>query len=218
MVHVLALDTATPAVTAGVVELTADGCVQRSVRVTHDARKHAELLMPGIVAACDEAGVALTDLGAIVTGVGPGPFTGLRVGMVTAAALGDALGVPVHGVCSHDAIAHGLGAVLVVTDARRREVYWAAYAGDGRRTHGPHVDAPAVLVERIPALGVSTATGTSAAVTGLPVIGPAAPTPAGLVAVAAPALRAGVVPGPLEPLYLRRPDAQEPGARKRVLV
>jgi tRNA threonylcarbamoyl adenosine modification protein YeaZ len=215
-VHVLALDTATPAVTAGVVELTADGIVERSVRVANDARKHAELLMPGIVAACDEAGVALADLAAVVTGVGPGPFTGLRVGMVTAAALGDALGIPVHGVCSLDAIADGLGAVVVVTDARRREVYWTAYAEDGRRTHGPHVDTPAVLRERMPE--VRAAAGGSAAVTGLPVVGPAAPTPAGLVAVAAPALRDGVVPGPLEPLYLRRPDAQEPGARKRVGV
>jgi tRNA threonylcarbamoyladenosine biosynthesis protein TsaB len=215
-VHVLALDTATPAVTAGVVELTADGIVERSVRVAHDARKHAELLMPGIVAACDEAGVALADLDAVVTGVGPGPFTGLRVGMVTAAALGDALGIPVHGVCSLDAIADGLGALVVVTDARRREVYWAAYAEDGRRTHGPHVDAPAVLRERMP--GVRAAAGGSAGVTGLPVVGPAAPTPAGLVAVAASALRDGVVPGPLEPLYLRRPDAREPGARKRVGV
>jgi tRNA threonylcarbamoyl adenosine modification protein YeaZ len=215
-VHVLALDTATPAVTAGVVELTADRCVQRSFRVAHDARKHAELLMPGIVAACDEAGIALADLGAVVTGVGPGPFTGLRVGMVTAVALGDALGIPVHGVCSLDAIAHGLGAVVVVTDARRREVYWAAYAEDGHRTHGPHVDAPAVLHERMPE--VRAAAGGSADVTGLPVVGPAAPTPLGLVAVAGPALRAGVVPGPLEPLYLRRPDAQEPGTRKRVTV
>ena len=209
-----ALDPATPAVTAGVVELTADGCVQRSVRVAHDARKHAELLMPGIVAACDEAGTALAELGAVVTGAGPGPFTGLRVGMVTAAALGDALGVPVHGVCSLDAIAHGLGAVVVVPDARRREVYWAAYDGDGHRPPGPHVDAPAVLLERLP--DVPAAAGGSAEVTGLPVVGPAAPTPAGLVAVAAQALRDGVVPGPLEPLYLRRPDAVAPGARKRV--
>jgi tRNA threonylcarbamoyl adenosine modification protein YeaZ len=134
--------------------------------------------------------------------------------MVTAAALGDALGIPVHGVCSLDAIAHGLGAVVVVTDARRHEVYWAAYAEDGRRTHGPHVDAPAVLRERLP--DVPAAAGGSAEVTGLPVVGPAAPTPAGLVAVAAQALRDGVVPGPLEPLYLRRPDAVAPGARKRV--
>ncbi len=213
---VLALDTATPAVTAGVVELTADAVVQRSVRVAHDARKHAELLMPEVVAACDEAGVALRDVDAVVTGTGPGPFTGLRVGMVTAAALGDALGIPVHGVCSLDAIARGLGAVVVVTDARRREVYWAAYAADGSRTTGPHVDAPAVLLEQIPQLGVAAAAGGSAEVTGLSVAGPVAPAPAALVAVAAEALRSGVAPGPLEPLYLRRPDAAPPGARKRV--
>ena len=152
----------------------------------------------------------------MVTGAGPGPFTGLRVGMVTAAALGDALGIPVHGVCSLDAIAHGLGAVVVVTDARRREVYWAAYDADGHRTHGPHVGEP--LDQRGGRLDVPAAAGSHAEVTGLPVVGPAAPTPVGLVAVAVAAIRGGVVPGPLEPLYLRRPDAQEPGARKRVTV
>ena len=104
-VLVLALDTATPAITAGVVELTADRPVQRSARVTVDARQHAELLTPGLLAACADAGVKLAELAAVVTGVGPGPFTGLRVGMVTAAALGDALGVPVHGVGTLDAIA-----------------------------------------------------------------------------------------------------------------
>ncbi len=215
---VLALDTSTPAVTAGVVELTIDAVVQRSEQVTHDARKHAELLMPGVLAACAAAGISLGDVDAVVTGTGPGPFTGLRVGMVTAAALGDALGIPVHGVCSLDAIADGLGELVVVTDARRREVYWAAYDAGGRRVAGPHVDAPAALLERLPALGVTAAAGGSGEVTGLPVTGPAAPSPAGLVAVAAQALRSGIVPGPLEPLYLRRPDAVEPAARKRVTV
>lgn len=212
------MDTATPAVTAGVVELAATSVVTRAVRVAHDPRKHAELLMPGALAACADAGIALPALDAVVVGVGPGPFTGLRVGMVTAAALGDALGVPVHGVCSLDAIADGRGELLVVTDARRREVYWAAYAADGRRIAGPAVTSPADLLTRIPELGVTAAAGGSAAVTGLPVLGPDAPAPAGLVAVAAPALRAGRAPQPLEPLYLRRPDAVEPAARKRVTV
>ena len=149
------MDTATPAVTAGVVEVGPDTVVTRSVRVTHDARKHGELLLPGALAACAEAGTALPDVEAIVVGTGPGPFTGLRVGMVTAAALGDGLGVPVHGVCSLDAIAAEavvaagpFGPLLVVTDARRREVYWAAYDADGRRTNGPHVGAPAALAEQ----------------------------------------------------------------------
>lgn len=214
---VLALDTATPAVTAGVVELTPAAIVARSVRVAHDARKHAELLMPAVLDACADAGIALRDLGAVVTGTGPGPFTGLRVGMVTAAALGDALGIPVHGVCSLDAIAAdattGAG-LLVVTDARRREVYWAAYDAGGSRIDGPHVEAPAALGGR--SLDAAAAAGGSAALTGLPVVEPASPSPRGLVTVAAAALRAGVRPGPLEPLYLRRPDAVEPGARKRV--
>ena len=82
------------------------------------------------------------DLEAIVVGCGPGPFTGLRVGMATAAAYGHALGLPVHGVCSLDAIGIVAGGnLLVVTDARRREVYWARYR-DGVRVEGPAVAAP----------------------------------------------------------------------------
>ena len=116
--------------------------------------------------------------------------------MVTAAALGDALGVPVHGVCSLDAIAAEVaaevaaegagpgGPLLVVTDARRREVYWAAYDG-GRRISGPHVEAPAALADRIPGLGAVAAAGASAGVTGLRVLPPDAPGPAGLVGVRA---------------------------------
>jgi tRNA threonylcarbamoyl adenosine modification protein YeaZ len=227
-VLVLALDTATPAVTAGVVEVSADargtpGLVTRSVRVAHDGRKHGELLMPAVLAACEQAGATLRDVAAIVVGAGPGPFTGLRVGMVTAAALGDALGVPVHGVCSLDAIAAeavDAGAVdaplLVATDARRREVYWAAYDARGARTAGPNVEAPALLQERLAGLEVTAAAGASAGGLGLPVVPPAAPGPAGLVACAVDALLSGRRPGPLEPLYLRRPDAVEPGRRKPV--
>jgi tRNA threonylcarbamoyl adenosine modification protein YeaZ len=221
-VLVLALDTATPAVTAGVVEVAPDrtgATATRAVRVTRDARKHGELLMPEALAACAEAGIGLADIDAVVVGTGPGPFTGLRVGMVTAAALGDALDVPVHGVCSLDAIAAEAadagGPLLVVTDARRREVYWAAYSG-GVRLTGPHVEAPAALVSRIPELGAVASAGACAAGTGLRVVAPEAPGPTGLVACAVDALRAGVRPGPLEPLYLRRPDAVAPGPRKPV--
>jgi tRNA threonylcarbamoyl adenosine modification protein YeaZ len=220
-VLVLALDTATPAVTAGVVELTTTGVSSRSCLVAHDPRKHGELLMPGVLAACAEAGIGLSGLDAIVTGTGPGPFTGLRVGMVTAAALGDALDVPVHGVCTHDAIARGAGPVvggnlLVVTDARRREVYWAAYDTHGMRLSGPHVERPAELATRIAELGVVAVAGGATDGLALPVREPVSPSPAGLVAVAAAALREATAPGPLEPLYLRRPDAVEPGPRKAV--
>jgi tRNA A37 threonylcarbamoyladenosine modification protein TsaB len=127
-------------------------------------------------------------------------------------------------VCSLDAIAAeavqdagGLGgSLLVATDARRREVYWAAYDAAGARTTGPHVDPPALLVGRLAELGVRAAAGACAGGLGLPVVAPSTPGPEGLVACAVEALRAGVRPGPLEPLYLRRPDAVEPGPRKPV--
>src|ERR1700758_347215 len=135
----LAIDTAPPAVTAGVV---ADGDLLAE-RITVDARAHAERITPNVLAALADAGLRMADLDAVVVGCGPGPFTGLRVGMATAAAYGHALGVPVHGVCSLDAIGgQTTGETLVVTDARRREVYWARYR-DGVRIDGPAVSAPA---------------------------------------------------------------------------
>jgi tRNA threonylcarbamoyl adenosine modification protein YeaZ len=214
LVLVLALDTSTPAVTAGLVR---DGALVAE-RVESDGRKHGELLMPAVQAVCAEAGVTLREVDAVVVGAGPGPFTGLRVGMVTAAALGDALGIPVHGVCSLDAIAAAVvapgpltGNLLVATDARRREVYWAAYEAEGARLSGPTVESPDALRERIPGLQLVAAAGTVADGFGLPTH-TLTPTPSGLVAVA-PLHRA---PAPLEPLYLRRPDAVPPGERKKV--
>lgn len=212
---VLALDTATARITAGVVELDPDGPpVTLAARDGVGARAHAELLAPAVRDALAEAGRTRRDLNAVVVGLGPGPFTGLRVGLVTAAAMGDALGIPVHGVGTHDAMAAGLpGRVMVVTDARRREVYWSLVV-DGLRTHGPEVVAPAVLAERD--LGpVDRVVGDAADQLGAEDTLPG-PTPAGLVAVAAPALRAGTTPAPLAPLYLRRPDAVPPGAPKTV--
>ncbi|WP_328388214.1 tRNA (adenosine(37)-N6)-threonylcarbamoyltransferase complex dimerization subunit type 1 TsaB [Nocardia sp. NBC_00416] len=221
----LAVDTATPAVTAGLVELeqaavganTSDAVRPRTLaaRVVVDARAHAEALTPLILECLSEAGVSRADIAVVVTGIGPGPFTGLRVGMATAAAFGDALGIPVHGVCSLDAIAADcapeLGPddeLLVVTDARRREVYAARYRDHGlRRVTGPEVSKPGDLS----AAGASTIAGSAAhtALFALPALSVQTPTPAGLVRVAAPALLSGVSPEPLVPLYLRRPDAVE---------
>ncbi|GAA4935811.1 tRNA threonylcarbamoyl adenosine modification protein YeaZ [Actinomycetospora succinea] len=214
---VLALDTATARITAGVVELGPEGPTILAARDAEGARAHAELLAPAIAEALDEAGRTRADLDAVVAGLGPGPFTGLRVGLVTAAAMGDGLGIPVHGVPTHDALAVGVpGRLLVVTDARRREVYWSRYA-DGVRTHGPEVVAPAELAARLGGdLGpVDRVVGDAADKVGAPPDTPG-PRPDGLVAVAAPALRAGTEPGPLVPLYLRRPDAVPPGAPKTV--
>lgn len=206
---VLALDTATPAVTAGVVRVDGDALAVLAEHVTVDARAHAEQLTPNIVGALGEAGVGVEQLDAVVVGCGPGPFTGLRVGMATAAAFGHALGLPVHGVCSLDAIAVGTtGDVLVVTDARRREVYWARYR-DGRRFDGPAVNAPG----DVPA-GAEAVAGSidHAALFDLPRLAPVYPTTAGLVAAVADW---SAEPEPLVPLYLRRPDAKPSQAVKR---
>jgi len=184
---VLAIDTATPAVTAGIVKL--DGIEVLAERVTVDARAHAEQLTPNVLGALADAGLTVDDLGAVVVGCGPGPFTGLRVGMATAAAYGHALGIPVHGVCSLDAIGiDTVSEVLVVTDARRREVYWARYR-DGVRVDGPAVDAPADVPGAAEALARP----------------PVYPTAAGLVRAVADWT---AEPAPLIPLYLRRPDAK----------
>ncbi|HET9118127.1 MAG TPA: tRNA (adenosine(37)-N6)-threonylcarbamoyltransferase complex dimerization subunit type 1 TsaB [Pseudonocardiaceae bacterium] len=217
---VLALDTATSAVTAGLLRLPAAGPPELlAERVSVNARAHGELLMPSVGEVLASAGVSMRDLDAVVCGVGPGPFTGLRVGMVTAAALGDALGIPVYPVCSLDAIAYRSGPgspLLVITDARRREVYWACYDSSGMRVDGPHVSRP----EDLPLAGVSRVAGGAAAL-GSPATPrcqsePCHPDPAALVAVVAAALRAHAPPGPFTPLYLRRPDAIEPGPAKRV--
>ena len=93
-----------------------------------DPFAHAEQLIPLLHCALADAGRRLQDAQAVVVGLGPGPFTGLRVGIASAAALGDGLDIQVHGVPSHGALAAGIsGDVLVVTDARRREVYVSAY-------------------------------------------------------------------------------------------
>jgi tRNA threonylcarbamoyl adenosine modification protein YeaZ len=186
---ILAIDTATPAVTAGVVRRDGDAIDVLAERVTLDARAHAEQLTPNAVGALADAGVGVGDLEAIVVGCGPGPFTGLRVGMATAAAYGHALGLPVHGVCSLDAIGIEAGGnLLVVTDARRREVYWARYRA-GVRVVGPAVDAPADVPGADEALAAA----------------PRYPTAAGLVRAVADW---ACTPAPLVPLYLRRPDAK----------
>jgi tRNA threonylcarbamoyl adenosine modification protein YeaZ len=189
---ILAIDTSTPAVTAGIARRDDTNVEVITERVTVDARAHAEQLTPNVVGALADARLTVDDLNAVVVGCGPGPFTGLRVGMATAAAYGHALGVPVRGVCSLDAIAIESAAtaseILVVTDARRREVYWARYR-DGLRVDGPSVNAPADVPGAAEALART----------------PVYPTVAGLVRAVADWT---AEPAPLVPLYLRRPDAK----------
>lgn len=200
---ILAIDTSTPAVVTGVLRRGDDGRITvLAERVAVDAHAHAELLTPNVIAAVDDAGLTMAELDAVVVGCGPGPFTGLRVGMATAAAYGHALGLPVYGACSLDAIgSQTRGDVLVVTDARRREVYWARYR-DGIRLAGPDVAAASdVPIDGVPQVAGSPA---HCALFDLPRIGPDRPSPTGLAA----SVDWDRPPGPLVPLYLRRPDAK----------
>jgi tRNA threonylcarbamoyl adenosine modification protein YeaZ len=211
-VFVLVLDTATPAVTAAVAALSGGSVEILAERVTVDGRAHGELLAPSVRDVLAAAGITPAGLAAIVAGIGPGPFTGLRVGLVTAAAMSHALGIPAYGVCSLDAFASGVdGPLLVATDARRKEVYWATYR-DGVRLAGPAVNSPADVP---PADGPAAGEG-AAKMLGLPV-DVRYPPPLGLASIAAERVLDRAPAEPLIPLYLRRPDAVPPGQRKLAL-
>ena len=214
----LALDTATPAISAALAEVGggSQGGPQARIiaqRVTVDGKAHAERLAPEIDAILNEGGVKPKDLAAIVAGVGPGPFTGLRVGLMTAAMLGSALGIPTYGVCTLDTLgAAATGRTLAATDARRREVYWAIYE-DGRRLTEPGVMKPAELApllakERV-LQGVGEGTQRYADVLGIVAAEPLYPPLELLVALAAERVHGKEKSETLTPLYLRRPDAVE---------
>ncbi len=197
----LVLDTSTPAVSVGLVEVAADGGTVVAERVVVDGRRHGELLAVGL-----REVLASGDPQVVVVGVGPGPFTGLRVGIVTAAVFAEARGLPVRGVCSLD----GLAApnTVVMTDARRKEVYWAVYDGTAVRVDGPHVTTPSVAAERVQGRRV---VGDGALLHGLATED--LPRYPSLAVLAQTALRPGAEALPLTPLYLRRPDAQEMAVR-----
>jgi tRNA threonylcarbamoyl adenosine modification protein YeaZ len=214
-VLVVVVDTSTPAVTAAVVSVEATVSVLAQ-RVTVDARAHGELLAPAIAACLSEARASVREVGAIVAGLGPGPFTGLRVGLVTAVAMAQARAVPVYGVCSLDGIGGATtGRVLVATDARRKEIYWARY-DNGVRVGEPAVDRPAsVVFDDLVCAGDGA--WLYAEVLGHPVLDePRYPRASVLAALAADRIRAGAPSEAMTPLYLRRPDAVEPGAPKPV--
>jgi tRNA threonylcarbamoyl adenosine modification protein YeaZ len=215
-VFVLAIDTSSPAVTAGVVSV-GDDVTLAAVRAPVSPRGHGELLSPSIAACLADAGIGRADLRAIVAGLGPGPYTGLRVGLVTATALAHALDIPAYGVCSLDAIGAACADepnLLVATDARRREVYWARYAA-GERVDGPYVDRPA----DVPTAASTAVAGAAAELYPWPGLARRPefhPEPQWLVQLAADPIRHGANTEPLAPLYLRRPDAVVPGAPKPV--
>lgn len=226
----LALDTATPAVTAALHD--GDSVVASSVQV--DARRHGELLLPAVDRVLAEAGLTLAAVTDIVVGVGPGPYTGLRVGLMTADTFGLALGVPVRGVCTLDALAYAYGTYaaarpdgggdaarnagdvpsagdfVVATDARRKEVYWARYADGRTRVTEPAVDRPADIADQVAGLPSAGAGAVLYPGTFTDARGPEHVEAAALAGLAVERLAAGEELLPPRPLYLRRPDAQVP--------
>ncbi len=216
----LALDTATPLVTVAL----HDGDDVVVELVSERAMKHGEQLAPLVARALAEAGIDRFDLTAVAAGAGPGPFTGLRVGLVTARTLGWALDLPVYGVCSLDVLAVetvGTGALaaaglppgggfVVATDARRKEVYLAAYDAQGTRLAGPVVDKPDAVATETPVVGEGGRLYPDA----FPLaVGPTRPSAGWLARAVAEELVELLDP---EPLYLRRPDAVAASARKPV--
>lgn len=208
----LALDTSTPLVSVAL----HDGGQVVDAATSERPMKHGEQLAPMIVAALDRVGAVRQDVTAVAAGVGPGPFTGLRVGLVSARTLGLALGIPVYGACSLDVLALravDLGTIhepfLASIDARRKELFWASYDEEGRRVNGPHVGRPADL----PELLVVGAGGVLYPDALARTMGPESPDAATLAQAVAEERLELLDP---EPIYLRRPDATVPGPPKRV--
>ena len=206
----LGFDTATPRVTVALWD--GDAVVGRSD--SDQAMRHGELLGPGIAAALEDAGATRADISGIAVGVGPGPFTGLRVGLVTARILGWTLNVPVFGVCTLDVLAaadqlRGVAEFAVASDARRKEVYFARYR-DGVRVAGPVVERPEIVATELPVAGQGAALYPAAFPHAIDLGFP----DAGVLCRVVSEGRVETLPP--EPLYLRRPDAVAPGQPKRV--
>jgi tRNA threonylcarbamoyl adenosine modification protein YeaZ len=190
----LAIDTS-----AGTSVAVVDAGTVRALAEEAGTRRHAEAIGILLRQALTDAGASPSEITGVVAGMGPGPFTGLRVGIAAARAFAFGVGVPVHPVVSHDALAFGHAErVLVVTDARRREVAWSLYDPDVTRLEGPELcerDGFGAIAERHP---------------GVTVLDPPTVSAASLGLVAELLLAAGRPLGPNEPLYLRPPDATVP--------
>lgn len=220
----LAVDTSSDVVSAALADVAGEEVRVVAQRDARAVNRHGELLASLIARLLDDAAVAPSALAAVAAGLGPGPFTGLRVGVMTATALADALGTPVYGVCSLDAIAHaqiGSGPFVVCTDARRKQVYWARYDDTGTRVEGPDISTAADVAQRfageVPAAfgaGVALYQEDFSAFSDTRDASVSADAVARLVSAR---VRADAPSDVMEPLYLRRPDASPPGRLKSVL-
>jgi tRNA threonylcarbamoyl adenosine modification protein YeaZ len=205
----LALDTATQSVTVAL--HNGERVVAESSTV--DPLRHGELLAPAIASVLREADASVDDLTGIAVGVGPGPFTGLRVGVATARTLSAVRDLPVYGVCTLDVVAfavHSAGPFIVAIDARRKEVYWARYERPTQRVGEPAVSRPADVGAALPTAGYGAVLYPEAFPDR---IDPDYPRAADLAAMV---VSGAVTPLPPDPLYLRRPDVSTASPQKRV--
>ncbi|MFE7631358.1 tRNA (adenosine(37)-N6)-threonylcarbamoyltransferase complex dimerization subunit type 1 TsaB [Kocuria sp. NPDC057446] len=192
-----------------------------------DTRSHAEVLAPAVRDLLTGHGVTGADLDGVLVGTGPGPFTGLRAGIATARALAFAWDVPLHGLMSLEALAEdaagharaaGHEEFLVLTDARRKEVYWARFAAteDGPRPAGGPGVAAAEQLPPLPAYGRGAGIYADRLTRPVPEFAAAQPTASSLgLAAARRAARGEPLSPDTAPLYLRESDAKVPGPRKR---
>lgn len=220
----LAVDSATPQVS---VAIGRDGAAVGEVKLA-GGRRHAEQVAPAIRYLCDELDVDLHHLTAIAVGLGPGLFTGLRVGVTTAKVMAQALRVPVVGIPSLDLVAypvrHTSRVVAAVLDARRREVFHARYRpvpGGVQRVSDYEVGPPGDLVAELDA-GTEEVLLVGDGALAYPTefsrlervehAGPAftAPSAAALIELATARVEREEFEAPwdVHPLYLRRSDAE----------
>jgi tRNA threonylcarbamoyl adenosine modification protein YeaZ len=218
----LGLDTATPLTSVAVVEADLSGglCRPLASAIHRDPRRHGEVLPTMVLGVLSEAGLAPTDLTAVAVGVGPGAYTGLRVGIATAQALALSLAVPTLGTLTVDAIAFATGLdtpFTVVTDARRREVYVSRYLDHRTRECVPAVGSPDLLVLGAGAV-VATPDTPDLAAHGVDVTHVVeGPTGVAVCQAVVHRLHRGAETEPVRPLYLRRPDVTVAPAPRPVL-
>ena len=204
--NVLAIDTS---VGVSVAILRSNGELTQSQAVDHGMQ--GELTAELISQVVTESGLEISEITDVVVGVGPGPFTGLRVGLVTAAVFAHARNIPIHGICSLDAIAFDYTKpCVVVTDARRKELYWARY--EDKRIGEPQVSKPEDLLAQFPD---SEFVGPGAQLYPDFISGKVLELKAGSLAKLFATGTAQLVN--VSPMYLRKPDAVEPTTRKSVL-
>lgn len=204
---ILAIDTS-----VGISVAIHDGQKTLAQRTTSEHGQQGEHTADYLNELLTSTNCAPSDIKQVVVGVGPGPFTGLRVGIATAVTFAHALQIPVRGLCSLDAVGFVTsGECIVISDARRKELYWAKYL-DGKRVSDPTVSTPQVLRLDFP---------------GTHFVGPAANLYPELISGEFLELRAEHLAELLAknlgqfqdvvPMYLRKPDAVEPTNRKQVL-